>query len=319
MKSIRNPDTQVSVAIENYIEDAETNSKTSYSVVKKRKRYPQLFKKKVLDVYDVTKIKEIHPQHIEEYYKLRSKDGIADITIRNEIMTLRGLMTYYDHREFLESFDIGELELDLRTQIQKTDEVPSISKEEYKKLLDGAKCLRDEVLFRIAWETGCRRKEIQNINISDINWDKNKITIQEAKKDGTRGVYFDFTTKQKLKQYIEVERHKYQNSTKLDALFLSIHGNRLTGNHINRKIANTSEEVGIQEEIGENAEGNIMRRVTAHSMRHSYALTRLHNGMSLKLIADSMGDSVETVSETYLETSEEDIKQANEEYRPKIY
>jgi len=234
------------------------------------------------------------------------------------------MLSDFNHTDFLQIFSLKDLKLNTKTNVQRTDkQVKSINKDEYKQLLEEAKCLRDELIFRIGWETGARRSEIANIDISDIDFEEREIEIDSAKtKSGKyeeRTVFFDFNTKVKLQKYIDVDRNQYPNSEDLDALFLSHDGMRLSHEHVNHKIANSAERAGIQEVIGTNSKGHDIRRVTAHTLRHSFAVQRLRNEMPLKLIADIMGDSISTVSETYLQTTKEDLKEANQKYRPNIY
>jgi len=320
MEAVRDSKTKIEDAIEEYA-DADD---VSHSTLKKRRRIPRDFYENVLQEYDIEYIKQIHPQHIEKYRDYRREQGVSDLTIRNEITTIQGMLSDFNHTDFLQIFSLKDLKLNTKTNVQRTDkQVKSINKDEYKQLLEEAKCLRDELIFRIGWETGARRSEIANIDISDIDFEEREIEIDSAKtKSGKyeeRTVFFDFNTKVKLQKYIDVDRNQYPNSEDLDALFLSHDGMRLSHEHVNHKIANSAERAGIQEVIGTNSKGHDIRRVTAHTLRHSFAVQRLRNEMPLKLIADIMGDSISTVSETYLQTTKEDLKEANQKYRPNIY
>lgn len=321
MKPINSRQKSIEEAIEGYVEDAE-NKDLTHSTVKKRKRIPRDFHENILKELDreINSIKDIHPDHIEAYVDYRREQGVSDLTIRNEVTTIQGMLSTYNHSEFMVVFSMEDLGLDTKTNIQKQgDQVPSISEEEYRKLLEGAECLRDEIIFRIGWETGVRRSEMARIDIDDIKFDQRDIEIKQSKTSGTRTVFFDFGTEQKLKRYIKINRRKYPNSDDLDALFVSHDGMRLSPEHINHIIADTAEEVGIQEVIGTNSKGHKIRKVTSHSLRHSFALQRLKAEMPLKMIADIMGDSPDTVAETYLETDTDDLREANKKYRPNPY
>lgn len=319
MKPINSREKSIEEAIEGYVEDAKDKGLT-HSTVKKRKRIPRDFYENVLQEHDIERIEEVHPDHIEQYVTYRRGHGVSDLTIRNEVTTIQGMLSTYNHSEFMVVFSMEDLGLDTKTNIQKQgDTVPSISKSEYRKLLEGAECLRDEIIFRIGWETGVRRSEMARIDVSDIKFDEREININESKKDGTRTVFFDFSTEQKLKRYIKINRRKYPNADELDALLVSHDGMRLSHEHVNHIIADTAERVGIQEVIATNSKGHKIRKVTSHSLRHSFAIQRLKNEMPLKMIADIMGDSPDTVAETYLETDKEDLKEANKKYRPKPY
>jgi integrase/recombinase XerD len=318
MKQIYKPETDLEEAIEEVVEDGKTLSHSTY---KKRKRILYDFKQNICDNYeDVSQVNELGTDLIKKYIQYRKKKGVSDLSIRKEITHIQKLATYYNFHEFNRALDFDQLRLNPKTKIEKSDKKPHITVEEYQEMLEVTEELRTELVLRIAWETGARASEIERIDVSDVDIEENEITIDEAKKENSsRKVYFDFSTKQKLKEYINLERDKYPNYNDTDALFLSHDGQRMTSSHISRKIASKAEEAGVQEIIGTNSQGHELRKVTAHSMRHSFAVHRLNEGMDVSYIARIMGDSVQTVRDTYLQLNDETVKEKNQLHRPKPY
>jgi len=315
MKGIYNPDTPIDTAIESYCDEAK-----SHASERERKRIlPQFVK--IIEEQGITieTVDDIHPDMMRVYSNQRSNEGVRDATILNEFNPITGLCRRYNHYDFLVRFEKSELDLDSNTVIQDSDKLPHVTKQQYLKMLKETDSLRNECILRTLWETGIRRSECAKIDISDIDFEENEITIDSAKSKGTRPVWFDFSTEQKLRQYINSYRDTIYPNPETNALWLNWQGTRLTPHAINRVVVKTAERADIQETIGSNAKGDNLNRITAHSFRHSFAVQRLQNGLSIKYIADMLGNTVSTTAETYLQTDYEDIKEQNKQYRPKVY
>ena len=315
MRQLRNPDTDLRKAIKEYIEEAEEN-KTKHTVRERRRALKQHFPK-VHTKYDIQQVGDISPDLVEEYVKIREKEEVSGNTIKSEVNYIVGLCRRYNHRTFLNLFDYGELEIETTTIVEQSTEEKGISLEEYKQVLKEADSLRNELVCRIGWETGCRRSEVSQIDIQDINHDE--IQIKTSKKDNSyRTVFLSLQTAELVRKYIEFERKSYAGHTDTDALLVTERG-RMHPHTINNIFVRLCENAGIQQSLGENAKGDNMNLYTYHSLRHSYAVQRLNAGMSIKHIAEIMGDTVQSVSETYLQVSKQDLKNAEQEYRPQHY
>lgn len=315
MKAVYTPDTDIETAIESYIEDAD-----SHASERERKRIlPQFVEILNSEGIELETVEDIHPDHISIYSTNRKNSGVREATISNEINPIQGLTRKYNHFDFLNLFNKSDLKLNTNTVIQDSDKVPHIKTDEYIKMLQSTDSLRNECILRILWETGVRRSECSKIDIEDIDFNENKITIDSAKSNDTRSVWFDFSTEQKLRTYINRHRDTIYPNPETDALFINWQGTRLTPHAINSNIVKIAERSGVQDSLGENAKGDSLNRVTAHSFRHSFAVQRLQNGCSIKYIADMLGNTVKTTANTYLQTDDEDIKEQNERYRPKVY
>lgn len=313
---IYTPDTEISEAIDEYISDAENMSESTYD---KRNRILKDNIAPIVEEYNIQKINDWHPDHFQEYVDLRRNEGVSDVSISNEINHIQGLIRKYNYYEFLQFFERSELDLSTRTNVEKKAEsIPSISEKEYRTLLRECDSLRNELIFRIGWETGVRRSEMAKIDISDIDGDE--ITIDSAKKqdEEERTVFLDLSTESKVQQYIRTERKSYASHADTDALLITSSG-RIHAHTINNIIVRTAERAGIQETIGTDSDGNELNRITSHSLRHSFALKRLEEGMNIKYISQIMGDTVQSVSETYLQTDKDALKKANKENRPNPY
>lgn len=319
MKKLRDPDTAIYTAIQKYIHKAEEN--LSENSARERKRALRDNFPRIVEQYSIERVEEIHTDLVEEYVDMRREDGVTDMTIKGEVNYIRGLCNHYNHTDFLAIYSFSDLNLSTDSVVEKSTEEKGISKEGYKKVLQEAETLRDELIVRLGWDTGARRKEIAKIDLEDIEYDE--IELNTAKRDSTnkhqtkRTVYLSIETAEKLRRYIEFERDSYGGAGSTDALLVTQRG-RIHPHSLNRVFTKLCEKAGVQKKLGTNAKGQEMNLYTYHSLRHAFAVQRLDEGMQLKYIADLMGDTVQSVSDTYLQTSQEQLRQAEEKYRPNV-
>lgn len=317
MKAIRNPSTTIAEASNKYIQDAKTND--SHHTVRERQRAIRHFIQKICWEYSLYKIEDIHPDHVEEYVNIRRREGNSDITIKGEVNYIRGLCSHFNHTNFLNMFKMKDLQLSSKTIVDRSAETPWLSIREYQKVIAECSSLREELICRVGWETGIRRSEASSIDTTDI--DGRTIQIESAKRgkndSETRLVYVRADTKAMIHRYIKSERNSYPSHTDTDALFITERG-RMHKHTINEIFKKIVEEAGIQKTVGENSKGDTLNLYTYHSLRHSFAIHRLENGINLQHLADLLGDTVETVSENYLNSSRKQLERANESTRPNV-
>ncbi len=150
---------------------------------------------------------------------------------------------------------------------------------------------RERAILEILLATGCRISEVINMNIDDIDFTHNKITVV-GKGDKEREVLFNDKTKIYIKKYLDDR----QDNNK--ALFVSSKKpyDRLQRKGMWRLIHN----IGIN--------SNIDKAVFAHLMRHSFADNGLKNGADITTISFLLGHSNLSTTQKYAETNNENIK-----------
>jgi integrase/recombinase XerD len=197
-----------------------------------------------------------------------------------------------------------------------------LSVDEYKKLRRNADSFRTALMIEIFWETGIRREELASAQLARVSPDENRMVVKNTKrpkgnKSPTRAVFYSDATAKRLKRWISVERRTYKYASQSDYLFPSNHGVRYSTQHINELVKQSAEEAGIQETYGEDLKGDERALITCHALRHSFATHRVLNGMPISILADLMGDSMET-TKRYLQVRDEQLESMNREYRPQL-
>ena len=130
-------------------------------------------------------------------------------------------------------------------------------------------------MVEFLYTTGCRVTELENMNISDVNFDANEVNIRDGKGGKDRKAYLTENAKLLLLEYIESRND--ENA----ALFVFI------GKNVKRL-----KKPGIEylvKEIGKRAE--LTRTIFPHLFRNTLATNMLKKGGGITSIQRILGHS----------------------------
>jgi integrase/recombinase XerD len=146
-----------------------------------------------------------------------------------------------------------------------------------------ALALRDKAMLSIFYGCGLRRNEGVQLDISDIQVEKQYIYVRKGKNNKERFVPINSTGIQHLQNYLYESRPRFLKNEKEEAFFISQRGKRINGQSMLLRLKilrlRTENTELAQKEIG------------LHSLRHSIATHLLQNGMKLESIAKFLGHS----------------------------
>lgn len=151
----------------------------------------------------------------------------------------------------------------------------------------GPEALRDRAMLWLLRETGMRVTELMSLNDDDVNLDTYRVRV--IGKDGKKRLNpFGARTRQAIWNYQEKARpYLTRNLQKpQDALFVNHRGERLTREgfwQILKEYVRTAEIEGP---------------VSPHTLRHSFAVHQLENGLSLGELQDLLGHAYITATRT---------------------
>lgn len=158
------------------------------------------------------------------------------------------------------------------------DAVVAITPEDVQKIFEhpGSPAIRNELLLRLLYQTGVRSVEMANVRLSDIDYGKREIRINSAKADPgdenyIRYVYYHENLDYLMREWVEKQRHSYPTAESSEYLFLTQQKPKMRPGYISRIVKEQAKEAGVNEPIGEDANGNTRWLVTAHTLRHSMA------------------------------------------------
>jgi len=174
-----------------------------------------------------------------------------------------------------------------------------LNEKEMSELLNAAKeSLRDYTLILTLAYTGLRVSELSTLKIEDVDFFENFFHIRSGKGDKDRLVAVDENVIKFIKEYIS-------NEKRVDGyLFISRKGTRITTTHIERLIRYYAKKAGIR------------KKVTPHTIRHTFATTLLRNGADIRFIQQILGHSSISTTQIYTHVDEDALKQVYERTKP---
>jgi integrase/recombinase XerD len=206
----------------------------------------------------------------------------TSICTRNQTMT--GVKFLF--RVTLRRHDLVEEIFHLR----EPDRVPLVlSKKEVKRILAMAPGLKARVMLSLAYGCGLRAGEVVKLNVGDIDSAQKIIRIVQAKGRKDRNVMLPSDILGLLRDWWK-ERPTGQDKDVPGPermLFPGYRGKNLSTRQISRLFLLTAREAGIT------------KRVTLHTLRHSFATHLLERGVDIRVIQALLGHSKLTTTARY--------------------
>ncbi len=165
---------------------------------------------------------------------------------------------------------------------------------------------RDLALLHLLYSTGLRVSEISNLNRKDVNLVTREFRVV-GKGRKARIVFISDTAVQYLKDYLNI---RDDNCT---PLFLS-NSNRSVSKSLfgeERRLAPQAIE-RIVRMIA--AEAGIMKKVTPHTLRHTFATELLKNGADIRSVQEMLGHSSITTTQIYTHLTNRRLKEIHEQF-----
>ena len=161
---------------------------------------------------------------------------------------------------------------------------------------------RDKVIIELAYACGLRVSEIVNLQINSIYFEESYIQVTgKGQKD--RLIPVNKTTLSMIDEYINTERTKFTSNSNF--LFISQHKKPLTRQRIWQIIKLHIRNAGI------------IKNVSPHTLRHSFATHILENGGSLRAIQEMLGHSNISTTEIYTHIEKNRLKNIHEKFHPR--
>lgn len=168
--------------------------------------------------------------------------------------------------------------------------------------------LRDKAILELLFSTGLRVSELANLKIADINLKREEFSVR-GKGSKVRVVFLSAQAKHWLEQYLAA-RHDV-SPYMFVALDRAKTGREdgdvapLTSRSIERIIAKYARAVGI------------MKKITPHTLRHSFATDLLRNGADIRSVQSMLGHSSITTTQIYTHVTDQRLKEVYKKYHGK--
>lgn len=159
--------------------------------------------------------------------------------------------------------------------------------------------LRNRAMIELAYSTGCRVSEIENIKIQDLNLPEREILVT-GKGNKQRIVYLNHTALYWLEQYLKIREDSKDNH-----LFLNRFGEKLSVRYFGRIFKKYLSKAGIE------------KNLSMHSLRHSFASHLLQEGAGIREVQELLGHSNVATTEIYTHLNIKNLRDNYIKFHPR--
>lgn len=164
--------------------------------------------------------------------------------------------------------------------------------------------LRDRAMLELLYATGLRVSELVSLKIRDVNLNAGYLlTLGKGKKE--RLVPIGESARQAVAAYVLALQLKCASSRDSEHLFLSRLGGKMSRQAFWNIIKKRSYEAGI------------VRNISPHTLRHSFATHLLENGADLRSVQIMLGHADLSTTQIYTHVTRERLKKLHEELHPR--
>lgn len=232
-----------------------------------------------------------------------SEAPLKKSTQNYHVIALRSFLKYLVKRD-IKALAPDKIELAKQTP----REVEFLEQEELERLLsapegNNLKSLRDKAILELFFSTGLRVSELCKLNRLSMDLNKGEFSVR-GKGDKIRVVFLSAPARDALKAYltkrIDVDEALFISRRKGQAEVY-----RLTPRSVERLMQFYAVKAGI------------MKKVTPHTIRHSFATDLLRAGADLRSVQALLGHSSITTTQIYTHITDKHLRQIHEMFHDK--
>ncbi len=177
------------------------------------------------------------------------------------------------------------------------------SKNDKEKKASEVRILRDQAIFELLFSTGLRVSELCSLDRDSINLERDEFSVR-GKGEKVRLVFLSDSARQALKIYL----NKRQDLS--EAMFAGLseinrskeNDGRLTPRSIERIIKKYAIKAGIT------------KKVTPHTLRHSFATDLLQNGADIRSVQMMLGHSNVSTTQIYTHVTDKHLRDIHRQF-----
>lgn len=233
------------------------------------------------------------------FYREKSIGDITNediIIFNNEYIIKNTLSASYQNqivnaiKLFFKTTQDTRIEIDKIHRPNNAKKLPNVlSKEEVFRIIDAATNLKHKTLLALIYSSGLRISEALNIKATDIDSERMLIHIKNAKGKKDRYTLLSSKVLGLLREYYSLYKPK-------TFLFEGQNGGQYNSRSAQLVLQECAAKVGIT------------KRISLHTLRHSFATHLLESGTDLRYIQDLLGHSSPKTTMIYTHVSSSSLK-----------
>ncbi len=166
---------------------------------------------------------------------------------------------------------------------------------------------RDRAILEMLYSTGLRVSELVNLNRNDINLERREFMVR-GKGNKPRLVFLSERGADMLKKYLKTRADNFE------PLFISYSRGK-SDLDITAGESKRLSTVSVQEIARRHGRlAGIVKPVTPHKLRHSFATELLHNGADIRSVQELLGHASITTTQVYTHVTNRHLKEVHEKF-----
>jgi len=249
--------------------------------------------------------REVDATQIRSFISSLRASGLSSRTVARHGVTVRQLLSFLQAERHIKTALLPSFSLP-----RPPHKLPQIlSAEDIRKLLaqpDGAKPLgaRDRAMLEILYASGLRVSELVTLQTAQVNFQGDYLIVK-GKGGKTRAVPFGRWARERLTDYLASARRALLKRRSSAYLFVNRSGKPLTRQGFWKLIRTYALAAGIE------------KRVTPHTLRHSFATHLLEGGADLRSVQEMLGHADISTTQIYTHVDGARLKKVHREHHPR--
>lgn len=274
--------------------------------------YLNAYNTHILEHFGAIKLSKIKKIHVQKFINEKAKE-LKPSTTESLYTILRATFSKAVEWEIIKDNPCRKITL---PKVERKNYTELLSAVEISDLINAIENEKNEIyriIFLIALYCGLRQGEILGLTVNDINLTENYINVNKQ--------YVAYIKDNKSVH--EIADTKTTNSVR-KVFMPEIVGNALKKYISNMKTINIKEQYlfinkktnqiydhnAVYRRFKKMLKENNLKEITFHDLRHLQATMLINSGANVVVVAKRLGDTVETVSNTYLHSIEEVEKES---------
>jgi integrase/recombinase XerD len=248
--------------------------------------------------------KDTESLHLRAYFSLMRRKGLSARSIARNAVTIRRFYRFLETEGVVGDNPVPSFHLPAGAR-----KLPhTLSADDVGKLLAQPDPqplgVRDQAMLELLYATGLRVSELIALQMQQINFDGNFLTVK-GKGSKVRAVPFGKWARQKLLTYIGEARRRLLKGKSSVFVFINRSGQPLTRQGFWKLIRGYALAAGIE------------KRVTPHTLRHSFATHLLEGGADLRSVQSMLGHADISTTQIYTHVNGARLKEMHRRYHPR--
>ena len=249
--------------------------------------------------------KQTETPHLRSYVSSLRRNGLSPRSIARHIVTLRRFYSFLETEGVISENPVPPFHMAAGGR-----KLPqTLSADDVRKLLAQPNPqeplgTRDQAMLELLYATGLRVSELITLQMQQINFQGNFLTVK-GKGSKVRAVPFGKWARQKLLDYIKGTRPRLAKNRANGFVFINRSSRPLTRQGFWKLIRGHALAAGVE------------KRVTPHTLRHSFATHLLEGGADLRSVQSMLGHADISTTQIYTHVNGARLKEVHRRHHPR--